>query len=77
MRVKDQLHTWEEGKSILFDDSWNHEVYNKSDDLRVVLLVDIFRPMPFIYTRSTGAQNQLVTQTPEAKQAIKNMKKYS
>ena len=42
MRVKDTIHTWEEGRSILFDDSLEHEVYNKSDDLRVVLIVDLF-----------------------------------
>jgi aspartyl/asparaginyl beta-hydroxylase (cupin superfamily) len=47
IRVKDQYHTWAEGKSVLFDDSWEHEVYNDSDDIRVVLIVDILRPMPF------------------------------
>src|SRR3954454_9734601 len=26
IRLKDQLYTWKEGESILFDDSWNHEV---------------------------------------------------
>ena len=46
MRVKDQLHTWQEGRSILFDDSWNHEVVNHSDDMRVVLIVDVLRPLP-------------------------------
>jgi aspartyl/asparaginyl beta-hydroxylase (cupin superfamily) len=30
MRVKDQYHTWREGESLLFDDSFNHEVINKS-----------------------------------------------
>ena len=77
MRVKDQLHTWEEGKSILFDDSWNHEVYNKSDDLRVVLLVDVLRPMPPHLHAINWCTNRLFTQSPEAKQALKNIKKYS
>jgi aspartyl/asparaginyl beta-hydroxylase (cupin superfamily) len=45
MRVKDEIHQWEEGKSILFDDSLEHEVYNKSDETRVVLIVDFMRPM--------------------------------
>jgi aspartate beta-hydroxylase/beta-hydroxylase len=45
MRVKDQLHTWREGESILFDDSWNHQVYNTSPERRVVLIVDVVRPM--------------------------------
>lgn len=45
MRVKDQFHTWQEGRSILFDDSWNHQVYNTSPERRVVLIVDVVRPM--------------------------------
>jgi aspartyl/asparaginyl beta-hydroxylase (cupin superfamily) len=46
IRVKDQYYTWKEGESILFDDSWEHEVYNHSDDVRVVLIVDVLRPLP-------------------------------
>jgi aspartyl/asparaginyl beta-hydroxylase (cupin superfamily) len=45
MRVKDDIHTWEGGMSIVFDDSLEHEVYNKSDETRVVLIVDFLRPM--------------------------------
>ena len=41
IRVKDQHYTWKEGESILFDDSWDHEVINKSDGDRVVLIVDV------------------------------------
>ncbi len=47
IRIKDQVHTWQVGKSILFDDSWNHEVMNESNDIRVVLIVDVMRPMSF------------------------------
>jgi aspartyl/asparaginyl beta-hydroxylase (cupin superfamily) len=46
IRVKDQRYTWQEGRGVLFDDSWDHEVYNQSDSERVVLIVDIRRPMP-------------------------------
>jgi aspartyl/asparaginyl beta-hydroxylase (cupin superfamily) len=46
IRVKDEVYTWKEGESVLFDDSWNHEVINKSPGDRVVLIVDIRRPMP-------------------------------
>jgi aspartyl/asparaginyl beta-hydroxylase (cupin superfamily) len=49
IRIKDEHYTWQEGKSILFDDSWNHEVYNQSESDRVVLIVDIRRPMPFVF----------------------------
>ncbi len=47
MRVKDRYHTWRPGESLLFDDSFNHEVVNKSDGVRVILIVDVLRPMPF------------------------------
>jgi aspartyl/asparaginyl beta-hydroxylase (cupin superfamily) len=48
IRIRDQYYTWKEGESILFDDSWDHEVYNKSDGDRVILIVDIRRPMPLV-----------------------------
>src|ERR1700677_1397692 len=47
IRVKDQYYTWKEGESVLFDDSWNHEVINDSDQMRAVLIIDLARPMPF------------------------------
>lgn len=46
IRIKDRVHTWKERESILFDDSWNHEVMNSSDSIRVVLIVDVLRPLP-------------------------------
>jgi aspartate beta-hydroxylase/beta-hydroxylase len=48
IRVKDRVHEWREGESIVFDDSWEHEVYNEAGDIRVVLIVDVLRPMPAI-----------------------------
>lgn len=46
IRIKDHHYTWREGESLLFDDSWDHEVINRSPSDRVVLIVDIRRPMP-------------------------------
>jgi aspartyl/asparaginyl beta-hydroxylase (cupin superfamily) len=78
MRVKDRYHTWEEGRSILFDDSWNHEVYNKSDDLRVVFIVDVLRPMPFaLHAANWIITHLLMRRSEEAKQVMANIKKYS
>jgi aspartyl/asparaginyl beta-hydroxylase (cupin superfamily) len=78
MRVKDQIHTWEEQKSILFDDSWNHEVYNKSDDIRVVLIVDFLRPMPLpLHAANWFVTQVLMRQSEEGKLVMNNIKKYS
>jgi aspartyl/asparaginyl beta-hydroxylase (cupin superfamily) len=46
IRVKDTVYTWKEGESVMFDDTWNHEVYNPSAEDRVILLVDTMRPLP-------------------------------
>jgi len=46
IRVKDRIHTWKEGESVLFDDSWEHEVMNDSESKRVVLIIDVLRPLP-------------------------------
>ena len=36
-----------EGRSMIFDDTFNHEVWNDTDETRVVLFVDVLRPLPF------------------------------
>lgn len=44
IRVHDEWHTWVEGKAIIFDDSWEHEVLNEGTERRVVLIFDIWHP---------------------------------
>jgi len=44
MRIDDQKIFWEEGKAVVFDDTYEHEVWNSSNQVRVVLLIDIVRP---------------------------------
>lgn len=39
-------YVWKEGEAVLFDDSHTHEVVNHSPGTRVVLIVDVRRPMP-------------------------------
>ncbi len=45
MRVGDEHVTWQEGRAFVFDDMYNHEVHNDTDDTRIVLLVQFRRPM--------------------------------
>lgn len=44
LRVKDQYFSWEEGRCLVFDDSFEHEVWHYGEQSRVVLLFDIFHP---------------------------------
>jgi len=44
MRVGYETRQWREGECLVFDDSWEHEVFNQSDFLRAVLLMDVWHP---------------------------------
>ncbi|HSV70669.1 MAG TPA: aspartyl/asparaginyl beta-hydroxylase domain-containing protein [Methylibium sp.] len=37
-------HAWREGELMLFDDTFQHEAWNRSDRVRVVLLMDCWHP---------------------------------
>jgi aspartyl/asparaginyl beta-hydroxylase (cupin superfamily) len=47
IRVGEDVRHWQEGRSMVFDDTFNHEVWNDTDETRVVLFVDVLRPLPF------------------------------
>ena len=45
MRVHDRIVRWAEGETLVFDDTYQHEVWNDTDGTRVVLLVQFERPL--------------------------------
>ena len=45
IRIADKVCAWEEGRCLVFDDTYNHEVWNDTDDYRVVLFIDFARPL--------------------------------
>ncbi|MFN2507454.1 MAG: aspartyl/asparaginyl beta-hydroxylase domain-containing protein, partial [Chthoniobacterales bacterium] len=47
IRVDDQIAHWEEGKCMFFDDTYEHEVWNDTAGIRVVLFMDVVRPLRF------------------------------
>jgi ornithine lipid ester-linked acyl 2-hydroxylase len=45
IRIGNDYRSWEEGKALIFDDTFNHEVWNDTEGYRVVLFVDFARPL--------------------------------
>ena len=45
MRVADRVVRWAEGETLVFDDTYDHEVWNDTSGTRVVLLVQFRRPL--------------------------------
>jgi aspartyl/asparaginyl beta-hydroxylase (cupin superfamily) len=44
LRVGNETREWEEGKLLMFDDSFEHEALNPTGELRIILLFDVWRP---------------------------------
>ena len=45
MRVHDRVVRWAEGETLVFDDTYQHEVWNDTAATRVVLLIQFERPL--------------------------------
>ena len=43
-RVGEEVHDWEMGRAWVFDDSIEHEAVNETDQLRVIMIFDIWHP---------------------------------
>jgi aspartate beta-hydroxylase len=43
-RVGNEVREWQEGKLLIFDDTIEHEAWNDSDQLRAVLILDVWNP---------------------------------
>jgi len=51
INVGGEVARWQEGRSLVFDDTYQHFAWNETDGIRVVLFVDVIRPL-----RSPAAQ---------------------
>ena len=56
LRVGPETREWEPGTALIFDDTIEHEAWNDSDSLRVVLLGDLWHPELDEYERSAIAK---------------------
>lgn len=68
LKVNGKEKKWKPGKVFIFDDTFRHEAYNKSNELRVVLMIDFkFKGDPnqrnpsFIHKSSEGNDLPLVS----------------
>jgi ornithine lipid ester-linked acyl 2-hydroxylase len=72
IRVGEDFRHWEQGKSMIFDDTYNHEVWNDTDDTRVVLFVDVLRPLPSPWAQLNRAIVKAIGYSPFVLDAKRN-----
>jgi ornithine lipid ester-linked acyl 2-hydroxylase len=72
IRIADQILHWQEGKSLLFDDTFDHEVWNDTDGYRVVLFLDVARPLKPPAALLNWLVNRAIAFSPIVQEAKRN-----
>ena len=77
IRVGEEYATWEEGESLMFDDTHPHEVWNETDRRRVVLFMDVVRPLPEPLDTLNRLFLKLLSVSPPVQTAVENQKRWA
>ncbi|HEY5338813.1 MAG TPA: aspartyl/asparaginyl beta-hydroxylase domain-containing protein [Rhizomicrobium sp.] len=75
MQVGAQNVVWEEGKIVIFDDMFPHEVWNDTDEDRIILLLHIKRPLRFPGSMLRDLFFAALRASPFVKDGLKNLER--
>lgn len=74
IEVGGEARSWTPGRCLVFDDTYRHRVENNTDERRVVLFLDIKRPMNPVGRALNETVLRLIRFSPFIRDAIKNHK---
>lgn len=75
IRIDGKVYHWKRGESLIFDDTFEHEVWNNSDERRVVLFVDFKRSFRFPFGLINNAMVWLIGHSPFITNLLDNIEK--
>ena len=73
----DQVRHWEDGRCLLFDDTFEHEVRNDTAESRVVLFLDLERPLDRAGEYCRNLVLGLFRATAYVKRPLANIKRWN
>jgi beta-hydroxylase len=76
MRIENEQISWQEGKVVVFDDTFEHEVWNNTNEKRVVLLIDTIRPFKWPLSFINKAIINLIGNSSYVREALQNHRKW-
>lgn len=76
IRVGGERCQWQEGRVLIFDDSYEHEVWNRSQDERVVLFVDFDKPLAQPARLVNALMIRLAAFTPFLREGQDNLRRW-
>ncbi len=76
IRVGDEVRSWQEGRGLVFDDTFEHEVRNDTGQTRVVLFIDLDRPLPSLAARYNEALIGILSRSSFVRNMVENAKRF-
>jgi aspartyl/asparaginyl beta-hydroxylase (cupin superfamily) len=76
IEVNAETYHWKEGKTVVFDDTFEHEAWNNSNQLRVVLFIDFERPLPVWLVPMNKFMLRLISISPFVRNIFTNVERY-
>ena len=74
IEVGGERRHWREGRCLVFDDTYRHRVENNTDGMRVVLFLDILRPLRFPGSWLNRLALRLIRLSPFIQDARRNQR---
>lgn len=68
LSVGGEVHAWVPGEVVIFDDTYEHEAWNRSREIRVVMIFDIWNP--YLTQAERAALSDLVPAIGEFREAV-------
>lgn len=72
IEVGGETRHWREGEGMFFDDTYPHAAWNETEEDRVVLFLDVVRPVRFPYGILNRLVIRVISQSPFIKNARRN-----
>jgi beta-hydroxylase len=76
IRIGPEVRHWEEGQALIFDDAYEHEVWNETGRERVVLFIDFAKPLSFPANALNGLLLNLAVFTPFLREGNENLRRW-
>src|SRR6266850_191916 len=73
--IRERRH-WQEGRALIFDDAYEHEAWNDTGGLRVVLFVDFEKPLRFPASVLNRLLLRLAVFTPFVRESGDNLRRW-
>jgi beta-hydroxylase len=77
IRVEGKRYVWRDGEWFVFDDTYEHEVRNETDEERVILLLHVKRPVRFPGSLISNGFLSIVRASPFIQDALKNLEDWN